>query len=84
MVENATPASEKPATDSSDRHFITKTALRRFMKSEGCDLVSEEVMPLLIAKLEDQASIICKKAIKIAQDSKVKRISADIIKEAMK
>jgi histone H3/H4 len=83
MVENATPSAEKPSkkVPSERQHYIAKASLRRLMKSEGANLVAENVLTLMIEKLEEQGKIVIKKAVEIAKTSNVKRVTAEMIKE---
>lgn len=63
--------------------YIAKAPIRRLMKNCGADLVAEDALAGLVAYLEQQADALTKKALKVAEADKRKKITAqDVIKAA--
>ena len=66
----------------SSKKYIAKAPIRRLMKDEGAKLVAEAAVDLLINKLEQTATDVTKKAIKIVKGDKRKRLTAPDIQMA--
>jgi histone H3/H4 len=66
------------------KSFISKAPVRRLMKVEGADLVSEDALVLMISKLEEIATATTKKAMSLVKDEKRKRLTGPDISMAAK
>ena len=64
--------------------YISKAPIRRLMKNQGANLVAEEAVITLVDFLEKFADGLTKKAMKIAEDDKRKKLTADDINAALK
>ncbi len=64
--------------------YISKAPIRRLMKQQGARLVAEEAVICLIDKLTEIGKDVTKKAIKIVEGEKRKRITPEDIREAQK
>ena len=64
--------------------FISKAPIRRIMKGQGANLVAENAVITLVDELIDYGTKLTKKALKIAQNSKRKKVTASDIKLAAK
>jgi histone H3/H4 len=73
---------EKPAA--TEEKYISKAPIRRLMKNQGANLVAEEAVITLVEFLEKFADGLTKKAMKIAEDDKRKKLTADDINAALK
>lgn len=73
---------EKPM--SADEKYISKAPIRRLMKNQGANLVAEEAVITLVEFLEKYADTLTKKAMKIAEEDKRKKLTADDINAALK
>jgi histone H3/H4 len=62
--------------------FISKAPIRRLMKEEGANLVSDEALDLLIGQLEKIGTATTKKAMKLVKDEDRKRLTAEDIANA--
>ncbi len=56
--------------------FIAKAPIRRLMKAEGADLVSEDALVFLIDEITKQAQETTKAALKLVKDDKRKKVTA--------
>lgn len=66
------------------KSYIAKAPIRRLMKAEGAELVSNEAVTILIDQLLKVAGDVTKNAVKIVSGDKRKRITAADIREASK
>ena len=73
---------KKPASAGGKKSFIAKAPIRRLMKTEGADLVSEDALSFLIANVEKQAKAVTKAAIARVKDDKRKKITAEDVRAA--
>ena len=68
---------------SEETSYIAKAPIRRLMKDHGASLVAEGALAGLVAFLEGHADTVTKKALKIAEADKRKKLTAeDVIKAA--
>nr|MDO8110327.1 NFYB/HAP3 family transcription factor subunit [Candidatus Sigynarchaeota archaeon] len=64
--------------------YISKAPIRRLMKNQGANLVAEEAVITLVDFLEKFADGLTKKAMKIAEEDKRKKLTAEDILAALK
>lgn len=76
--------SSKPATPAKASKPIAKAPIRRLMKFEGANLVADEALDVLIAKLTEVATKVVKEAVKIVKADNRKRLTAKDIQDAAK
>ena len=74
--------SDKAANSTKDRSFVAKAPIRRLMRQEGANLVSDEALGLLIEKVEEIAMKTTKTALSLVKDEKRKRLTAEDIQWA--
>ncbi|MBN2151552.1 MAG: NFYB/HAP3 family transcription factor subunit [Candidatus Lokiarchaeota archaeon] len=67
-----------------EEKYISKAPIRRLMKNQGANLVAEEAVITLVEFLEKFADSLTKKAMKIAEEDKRKKLTADDINAALK
>jgi len=65
-----------------DRKYIANAPIRRLMKREGAELISEKAVDKLVEQLEKTATIVTEIAILKRFEDKRKRLSADDIRSA--
>lgn len=65
----------KKSDASKSSNFIAKAPIRRLMKNEGANLVSNDAVLLLVKKLESIAADVTKTAAKIVKNDKRKRLT---------
>ncbi len=68
----------------SDDRYIAKAPIRRLMKGQGGDLVAEDAVTGLVDYLEKFAETLTKKALKVAEADKRKKITSLDINAALK
>jgi len=68
----------------SEDKFISKAPIRRIMKNQGASLVAEEAVTTLVDYLEKFADTLTKKALKIAEADKRKKVTPEDINAALK
>ncbi|MHA1731802.1 MAG: histone-like protein [Promethearchaeota archaeon] len=66
------------------KSFIAKAPIRRLMKAEGAELVSNEAVQLLIDQLLKVAADVTKAAVSAVKADKRKRVTAGDIRDAAK
>ncbi len=66
------------------KRILSLTSMEKLLRKSGAPRVSDESKKALAEILEDQAEVICDKAIKIAKHAKRKTIKAGDIKLAVK
>lgn len=81
---NGTVSPQEGKIVKKDRNYITLAPLRRLMKGEGADLVSEEATKLLRDMLLKSAKDITYKAVELMKSDNRKRVSGLDIEEATK
>jgi histone H3/H4 len=67
-----------------EEKYISKAPIRRLMKNQGANLVAEEAVITLVEFLEKYADTLTKKAMKVAEEDKRKKLTADDINAALK
>lgn len=69
---------------SETKKYISKAPIRRLMKDEGCNFVSNDVIDMLINQLKEVASEVTRKAISNVILDNRKRITGRDIREAIR
>ncbi|TXT67550.1 MAG: Archaeal histone A (modular protein) [Promethearchaeota archaeon] len=82
MAKKKTSTPNKTPAKKSGDSYMAKAPIRRLMKKVGADLVAAEALDQLIAFLEKTAIDTTKKAIKMCNADKRKRVMGSDIRKA--